>query len=161
MVLSERDEIELMSIDERGIGGISGEPKEVLSIEGRVTDDVVDLVELFGEKSLAKAGVLEGPSLIILRSPSKSKEKPPFLGRAWVSKLFVALVGGGDGVSKPFSLIGPSGGVLGNIGSAHSKCGVERPENIAESRRTLRPRGKENFSYVYDEVGPDTWPSDA
>jgi hypothetical protein len=155
-VLSERDAIELMSIAERDVGGINGASKEALSIEGRVAEGVVDLIELLGENSLPAAGLLVGPSRVMLRSPSNSKEQPPFRGRALVSKLFVALVRGGDGVSRPFSLIGPSGGVLGNIGSAHSKCGVKRPENMAESRRTLRPRGKENFSYVYEEDGPDT-----
>ena len=144
-MLSDREDMELISTDERGIGGMKGARKAVLSVEGRPADDVSDRVELLNERVPATAGAFEGPSRVALRSPSRSNEKPIFPGRALVSKLLVARVGGGDGVSRPFSLTGPSGGVLGNIGSAHSKCGVERPEKIAESRRTLRPRGKENF----------------
>lgn len=41
------------------------------------------------------------------------------------------------------------GGVLGNIGSCHSKWGVERPWNTVESRETILPRGRENLAYVF------------
>ena len=156
MVLSDRDEIELISVDDGGMGSISGASKGVFSVDGRAAADVADLVEFVGERMLPATGPTGVSSRVMFLSPPKSKEKPLFSGRLLVSKLFAARVGGGDGVSRPFSLIGPRGGVLGNIGSAHSKCGVERPENIAELRRTLRPRGKENFPYVYEEAGPDT-----
>lgn len=144
-MLSDREDRELISIDERGVGGSRGASKAVLSVEGRAADEVAERVELFSEHFPPFTEALEVPSRVALRSPPRSNEKPIFAGRTLVSKLLVARVGGGDGVSRPFSLIGPSGGVLGNMGSAHSKCGVERPEKIAESRRTFRPRGKENF----------------
>lgn len=145
MVLSDREDMDLISADENGTGGIRGAPNAPLSVEGLPAEDMVERVELFSERAPAAAGDLQGPSRVAPRSPSNSNEKPLCPGRTPVSKLLVVRIGGGDGVLRPFSLTGPSGGVLGNIGSAHSKCGVERPENIAESRKTLRPRGREYF----------------
>lgn len=86
----------------------------------------------------------------------KSKKKPDASERT-SSGLEVdgrPRVGGGEGMSNDRSVTAVIGGVPGNIGSCHSKCGVERPWNIVDSRETILPRGRENLAYVYD--GPDS-----
>jgi hypothetical protein len=57
-------------------------------------------------------------------------------------------VGGGEGASNDRSEMAVIGGVLGNIGSCHSKWGAEMPWNNDEFRDTILPRGNENLAYV-------------
>ena len=53
---------------------------------------------------------------------------------------------GGEGEVKRSSGISLVRGVFWKRGCCHSKCGVDSPWKMAESRDTIRPRGKENLA---------------
>ena len=45
------------------------------------------------------------------------------------------------------------GGVIGDIGPSHSKCGAEGPkEETTDSQSAIRPLGKKNLLYVCEEA---------
>jgi hypothetical protein len=78
----------------------------------------------------------------------KSKEDPAWSGRTPSDLEVDSLprLGGGEGMPNDASLMAVMGGVPGNMGSSHSKWGVEIPWKTVESRETIRPRGKENLA---------------
>lgn len=61
----------------------------------------------------------------------------------------------GDGTASSLLFLPSSGGVPGNMGSCHSKCGIERPWKTPDALLdTLRPRGKLYVACVYEEASP-------
>ena len=78
----------------------------------------------------------------------KSKENPVSSARAPsdLERDGRPRLGGGEGISSDRSVMAVMGGVLGNIGSSHSKWGAEIPWKTAEFRETNLPRGRENLA---------------
>lgn len=115
------------------------------STEGRESKEVGDFCILDGEVGLF---FLIGRSGVLGLVCWKSKENPVLSGRTpsgfEVDNL--PMLGGGEGISNDRSVMAVIGGVLGNIGSCHSKWGVEMPWNTAEFRETILPLGNENLA---------------
>jgi hypothetical protein len=115
------------------------------STEGREFEEAGDFCILDGEVGLL---FLMGRSGVLGLVCWKSKENPVLSGRTLSDFEVDCLprLGGGEGTSNERSVMAVMGGVLGNIGSCHSKWGAEMPWNTAEFRETNLPLGNENLA---------------
>lgn len=150
----------LFDLDERDwlslpAGGVGCGGTEVLasarSAEGREVREVREVKEV-GDGCIldGEAGSLRlrGRSGVLGLLCGMSNEKARFPN--WTPSEFEVdgrpRLGSGDGTSNDRSMIAVMGGVLGNMGSCHSKWGAEMPSKTDEFRETMRPRGKENLA---------------
>ncbi len=151
MVLLDRDDCEASSTGDRGVGGGMKKPVDGASpVDGLGFDsfDFTDPVGVYGADGRLYLSLAASEC-----SESNSKENPDFcwLGSSRLGRADAI----GDGTASSLLFLPSKGGVPGNIGSCHSKCGVDKPENTRDSRSdTLRPRGKLYFAWVYDEASP-------
>ena len=149
MVLSEREDRSMSSFGSAGIGGggMFALNLEVVAweVEGRAVGGEAVCFDELGTASDEEgrlSSLANGLDLSILKSNENSDRCVFWLGLGTPS----------EGTFRSALGLDSSGGVPGNIGSAHTKSGPDIGMNICDVRSDLRPRGSVKARCVYVEL---------